>query len=44
MREDLRIADSKRFPIVLMNLYTRESFLYKDMNYLLRQIDLPNSS
>jgi len=32
MLNDLLIADSEKFPFVLMNLYTKESFLYKDIN------------
>jgi len=42
MLNDLLLTDSERFPFVLINFFTRESFLYKDINKLLRQIDSSN--
>jgi len=44
MLNDLLKTDSENFPFVLMNFYTRDTFLYKDTNYLLRQIDMSNIS
>jgi len=36
MYRDLITSKKENFVYVLMNLYTRESFLYKDLNRLLR--------
>jgi len=44
MLNDLLKAETENFSFVLMNFYTRESFLYKDLNFLLREIDILNNN